>query len=121
VFCLRVRDNGFGMSPEMARRAFEPFFTTRTHVKAPGLGLTIVHGITLFHGGQVELASAEDKGTTVTLWLPALRREGAESLAASQTAAPRKKALLIAEDPLIKEVLRSWLAAHQLETESATN
>jgi CheY-like chemotaxis protein len=122
VFCVQVRDDGFGMTAEVARRAFEPFFTTRTHVKASGLGLTIVHGLVLFHGGQVELATAEDRGTTVTLWLPAVRMHGLESAGATTTApAGRKKALLIADDPLIREVLRSWLAEHQLETDAAAN
>jgi nitrogen-specific signal transduction histidine kinase/CheY-like chemotaxis protein len=122
VFCVDVSDNGFGMKGEVARRAFEPFFTTRTHEKAPGLGLTIVHGIVLFHGGQVELASAEDRGTTVTLWIPAARMHAADSLDAMKPASTaRKKALLVADDPLIKEVLRSWLAEHQLETDTATN
>jgi CheY-like chemotaxis protein len=120
VFCLTVSDNGFGMTPEVRGRAFEPFFTTRSQVKAAGLGLTLVHGITLFHGGQIELSSAEDRGTTVTLWVPATRVGGSDtSVVAKTQVAPKRKALLIADDPLIKEVLRSWLAAHDLETEHA--
>ncbi len=124
VFRVQVRDSGFGMKPEIAHHAFEPFFTTRTQVKAAGLGLTIVHGITLFHGGQVELASAEDQGTTVTLWLPATLRERPEGLESNPTSKPfamRKKALLIADDPLIKEVLRGWLASHELDIDNASN
>jgi hypothetical protein len=70
VYGLTVRDSGFGMSSSVAQRAFEPFFTTRTQIKAPGLGLTIVHSVALVHGGQVELRSAEEQGTTVTVWIP---------------------------------------------------
>jgi nitrogen-specific signal transduction histidine kinase len=124
IFCLKLRDSGFGMSPEVLRRAFEPFFTTRTGIKAAGLGLTIVHGITLFHGGQVELSSVEDQGSTVTLWLPASRSGSAdryENLLSSKTPVARRKALLLADDPLIKEVLRNWLNKCDLEVETAAS
>jgi hypothetical protein len=124
IFCLKLSDSGFGMSREVVRRAFEPFFTTRTGIKAPGLGLTIVHGITLFHGGQVELASTEDEGATVTLWLPASRLGSSDrylSLPSAKPSVVRRKALLIADDPLIKEVLRGWLNKCDLDVETAAS
>jgi nitrogen-specific signal transduction histidine kinase len=125
VFSLRVRDNGFGMNSEVVRRAFEPFFTTRTQVKAAGMGLTVVHGVALYHGGQVELESAEDRGTAVTVWIPArgFRAEDRISATSSHAVRPklRRRVLLIVDDPLIKEVLRDWLAIHDLETETAAD
>ncbi len=124
IFCLTLHDSGFGMSLETVRRAFEPFFTTRTGIKAPGLGLTIVHGITLFHGGQIHLSSVEDLGTTITIWLPASRNDSAEryeNLLSGKPATTRKKALLLADDPLIKEVLRGWLNRCDLDVETAAS
>jgi PAS domain S-box-containing protein len=73
-----VEDEGPGMDPEVARRAFEPFFTTRPGVGI-GLGLPIVQGIVERHGGKVALESAAGKGTKVTVTLPLRRaaRQGA--------------------------------------------
>jgi PAS domain S-box-containing protein len=68
-----VEDDGEGMSEEVSRRAFEPFFTTRTGIGI-GLGLPIVLGIVERHGGAVALETAPGKGTAVTVTLP-VRRE----------------------------------------------
>ncbi|GAO05287.1 signal transduction histidine-protein kinase AtoS [Anaeromyxobacter sp. PSR-1] len=67
---LTVADAGAGMPPEVAARAFEPFFTTRAGVGI-GLGLPIVQGIVERHGGSVSLTTAAGRGTTVTVRLPA--------------------------------------------------
>jgi PAS domain S-box-containing protein len=73
---LTVRDDGAGMAPDIAARAFEPFFTTRPGVGI-GLGLAIVQGIVARHGGTVELDTAPGRGTTVTVLLPASAGVGA--------------------------------------------
>ncbi len=71
---LVVEDDGAGMTPDVAARAFEPFFTTRGG-EGIGLGLPIVRGIVERHGGTVSLETAPGAGTKVTVRLPA-RREG---------------------------------------------
>jgi CheY-like chemotaxis protein len=123
VYELVLSDDGFGMTSEVADRAFDPFFTTRTIVKAAGLGLTIVHGVTQFHGGQVELQTEEHKGTRVTLWIPAGGVNAGDKLAAVGAGRPvlpqrKKRVLLVEDDPLIKEVLRSWLNRFELEVQT---
>jgi signal transduction histidine kinase len=70
---IAVEDEGEGMTPEAAARAFEPFFTTRPGVGI-GLGLAIVKGIVDRHGGAVAIESAAGKGTAVTVTLPVRRR-----------------------------------------------
>jgi two-component system, cell cycle sensor histidine kinase and response regulator CckA len=123
VYTLTVRDTGFGMSSGVAQRAFEPFFTTRTQIKAPGLGLTIVHSVALVHGGQVELRSAEEQGTTVTVWIPVNGFDARRAMGSGRTgrtgAGEKKKVLLIEDDPLVKEVLRDWLGRMGLEVHIA--
>ena len=65
---LVVQDEGAGMSPEVRERTFEPFFTTKA--RGTGLGLTICRRIAEVHGGDIELESEPDVGTTVTVTLP---------------------------------------------------
>lgn len=67
---LQVQDTGTGMPPDVQRRAFEPFFSTRTGDGAHGLGLSIVERTITAAGGAVWLESVEGQGTTVTLRLP---------------------------------------------------
>ncbi|MDK2954801.1 MAG: two-component system, NtrC family, sensor histidine kinase HydH [Desulfovibrionales bacterium] len=65
---LEVRDNGEGMSPETAAKAFEPFFTGRE--KGTGLGLAIVKAIVTALRGRVGLQTSPGEGTTVWVRLP---------------------------------------------------
>ncbi len=67
-FLVAVADDGEGMSAEVQERAFTPFFTTRED--GTGLGLPLVSRIVEQHGGSVEISSAPDEGTTVTLAFP---------------------------------------------------
>ena len=65
---IRVTDNGRGMNAEEREHALEPFFTTRG--QGTGLGLAIVHTIMQEHGGSIEIETAPDAGTTVSLLFP---------------------------------------------------
>jgi two-component system cell cycle sensor histidine kinase/response regulator CckA len=68
--CLSIEDDGKGMDEETRRRIFEPFFTT--HFIGRGLGMASVYGIITNHDGVVSVDSELGKGTTVTIYLPAL-------------------------------------------------
>jgi PAS domain S-box-containing protein len=64
-------DNGCGMSLDVRRRAFDPFFTTRRDQGGTGLGLHIVYSIVTNRlGGRLDLDSAPGKGTRVQIILP---------------------------------------------------
>ncbi len=65
---IRWRDNGVGMSEEVRHRAFEPFVTS--HTTGTGLGLAVVYSAVQEHGGMVDIVSAPNRGTTVTVELP---------------------------------------------------
>jgi signal transduction histidine kinase len=65
---LEVEDRGHGMSPDVRRRALDPFYTTRP--SGTGLGLPIVQRIVEAHGGWLGIESTEGLGTTVTLHFP---------------------------------------------------
>ena len=64
-------DDGCGMSDDVRRKAFDPFFTTRRDQGSTGLGLHIVHSIvTNYLGGRLHLDSEPGKGTKMQLILP---------------------------------------------------
>ena len=65
-------DSGNGISAENMSNVFQPYFTTKK--SGTGLGLLIIRRIIREHGGQIKLSSEEDKGTTVTLFLPRFSR-----------------------------------------------
>jgi PAS domain S-box-containing protein len=64
-------DNGCGMSPEIKRQAFDPFFTTRRDAGRTGLGLHIVHSlVTDSLGGRIVLETSPGEGTRIQIVLP---------------------------------------------------
>ncbi len=65
-------DTGGGISAEDMSNLFQPYFTTKK--TGTGLGLLIVRRIAREHGGEIEFASEEGKGTTVTMFLPRFTR-----------------------------------------------
>jgi signal transduction histidine kinase len=67
---IRIRDTGIGMSPEVCRRAFESFFTTKEIGKGTGLGLFISYNLIAEIDGTIEMKSELGKGTTVIVRIP---------------------------------------------------
>ncbi|MBN1761324.1 MAG: response regulator [Chitinispirillaceae bacterium] len=68
--CLKVHDTGVGMSPEVASRIFEPFYTTKPEGKGTGLGLAAVYGTISSHRGYIDVKSAAGVGTDFTILIP---------------------------------------------------
>lgn len=70
---VSVQDNGWGMSPAVVAKAFEPYFTTKPIGQGMGLGLSTVHGFVHQSGGFAIIDSRVGSGTTVSLFFPAVR------------------------------------------------
>jgi signal transduction histidine kinase len=73
-FTLAVADNGCGMPEAVRQNLFKPFYTTKP--EGTGLGLVICQKLVLAMNGFIEVASAPDQGTAVTVSLPLAPREG---------------------------------------------
>lgn len=69
---IRISDTGQGMDEETKRRVFEPFFTTKGLLHHTGLGLSIAYNTVKNHRGYITVESEIGKGTTFTIFLPAV-------------------------------------------------
>jgi PAS domain S-box-containing protein len=104
---LCVTDVGTGMEPEVAQRAFEPFFTTRPKGQGTGLGLATAYGAVTDAGGVIELDSEPGRGTTVRVCLPASTDQPvAVAPTASEPSAGNGESVLLVEDEdAVREVV----------------
>jgi signal transduction histidine kinase/CheY-like chemotaxis protein len=69
-------DTGVGIPPENVQNIFDPFFTTKEVGEGTGLGLSVSYGIVKAHGGDIEVESQVDKGTTFVIKLPLDKSKG---------------------------------------------
>jgi len=76
---LTITDSGSGMSREVAKRIFEPFFSTRTERGGTGLGLSIVKQIVEMHKGKIWMKSSgiPGEGSTFSFTLPVYEKNEA--------------------------------------------
>jgi CheY-like chemotaxis protein len=68
--CLMVKDTGYGISPEIINRIFDPYFTTKDVHKGSGMGLAVVHGIIKNHAGFITVDSKPGKGASFFVYFP---------------------------------------------------
>lgn len=69
-YLLAVSDDGMGMTEEVRRRVFEPFYQANDNKPGTGIGLSIVQSIVQVHQGKITVESQVDKGSTFTVVLP---------------------------------------------------
>jgi len=116
---VEVTDTGIGMDDETRRCCLEPFFSTKNHQGAKGLGLSHVYGIVQRHQGQIEIDTHPGKGTTMRLVFPALRSSSTDMIFPAVKAAPLPPLhiLCIDDEPAILDVLRLVLkdGGHRVE------
>ncbi len=121
---LRVRDTGSGIAPEHLSHIFEPFFTTKEPGKGTGLGLATVFGIVQQHGGWIEVASEDGRGSAFEVCLPALAGEEAGPAGGAGAGPPQggtETLLLVEDEAALREVARRVLEHHGYQVlEAAT-
>ncbi len=94
LVAITLRDNGIGMPPDVAQRAFDPFFTTSLGSGGTGLGLFTAHNaVTNVLGGTITLTSKPGEGTCFELRLPLVAPKEAGSAGVVVAAAVRSHQL----------------------------
>lgn len=73
---VMIHDSGSGIPAEIQEKIFEPFFSTKEEGRGTGLGLSICQGLVHSHGGEIEIKSSIDHGTSVIVKLPLVQTEG---------------------------------------------
>jgi signal transduction histidine kinase len=118
---VEVSDDGDGMADEVRAHCLEPFFTTKGE-RGTGLGMATVYGVVQRHQGNIDIRSAPDQGTAVTIWLPL------PPPAQPQQAAPRSaegrpsrslRVLLVEDEATIQEMMAACLMEDGHEVELA--
>ncbi|MCX8117548.1 MAG: PAS domain S-box protein [Desulfobacterota bacterium] len=116
---LALSDTGQGMTEEVRKKIFEPFFTTKPFTHS-GLGLSMAYGVIKRFGGEIEVMSEPQKGTTflISLRTDAVANPPEESAEAAMT--HRKARILVIEDePQVREILCRGLSAFQHQVTEA--
>lgn len=111
---IEIADTGSGMPPEVLRRLFTPFFTTKPLGVGTGLGLSICHGIISGFGGSIDVKSEVGKGTTFRISLPPARIElsdEARPVALPMSARRRGRILVVDDEPMIAKAVQRTLSS----------
>jgi len=123
--CICVRDEGQGMTPEVRRRATEPFFTTKG--PGTGLGLAMVHGFVQQSHGKLDIESTPGEGTLVRMVFRMAEQAAGDGDAQAGTRAdahddPRRRAcrvLVVEDNDDVRELAESMLQMADYEVLSA--
>ncbi|MEU4164784.1 response regulator [Actinoplanes sp. NPDC026670] len=111
--CVTVADTGCGMDEEIQRRAFEPFFTTRSTGQGTGLGLATVYGAVQEASGAIVIDSAPGAGTRITVYLPATPHPKPATEPDTTTSNPHRghgeRILVVEDDHDIRAITRRIL------------
>jgi PAS domain S-box-containing protein len=105
---LSIADTGRGMSDDVQKLVFEPFFTTRAAEGGSGLGLALAQEIVQRYGGRISLQSAEGVGTTFTLSFPAINAE-APGVSVFLPSLEPLRVLVVDDEPEVLDLVRAML------------
>jgi len=120
---IAVADTGVGMSSEVLKHIFAPFFTTKHRGRGTGLGLSVVHGIVMAYEGVLVVTSRPGAGSAFEVYLPLCDARPAVSAPATPVSAlrGRERVLIVDDEPMITDVLTTGLDRLGYETVAINN
>ena len=121
---LRATDTGIGMSPDVRRRIFEPFFSTKETGAGKGLGLATVYGIVLGARGGIVVDSEPGRGTTFDIYLPSVGQRPKEALTpetAVRLEGENRCVLVVDDEDGVRRIVQRILASNGYRVLVASN
>ncbi len=122
---LSIQDTGAGIDKAILPHIFEPFFTTKEKGKGTGLGLSTVYGIVQQNHGYIVVDSEPGKGTTFSIYFPALKGEAATGLpeptSSDNDRVCNEKILIVEDDPAVRELTKNVLSSKGYQVYIAKN
>jgi PAS domain S-box-containing protein len=107
---VEVQDDGVGIAADRVGRIFEPFYTTKPSGVGTGLGLAICQTIVAAHGGEIRVESAEGKGSTFRVLLPAAAPTAPAEARAAPAPERRSRVLVVDDEPFVLRTLERILS-----------
>jgi CheY-like chemotaxis protein len=123
VAVITVADTGVGMTPDVAERAFEPFFSTKKSGEGTGLGLAIVFGAVRNADGEISIESSPGSGSTFRIVLPSVLSpdDAVAEAAPSPPTGGTESILLVEDEAAIRSFASRILTRHGYDVVSADN
>jgi signal transduction histidine kinase/CheY-like chemotaxis protein len=115
---IRISDTGVGMSGEVKRRIFDPFFSTKGP-KGTGLGMSVAYGIVSRHRGNISIESELGRGTTCFLYLPATKLAEDPFSRTSPMEKQKIRILVIDDEDVIRDFLAEMFVTSGYEVDAA--
>jgi PAS domain S-box-containing protein len=106
---ISISDDGIGIDDKIIHKIFDPYFTTREN--ASGLGLTTAFAIVQKHGGHISVESVKGRGTTFTIYLPAIDDEITEdsTMVSTDQSGSLGIVLLLDDEEIVRESTKKVL------------
>ncbi len=108
---LSMQDPGPGMDATVRAHLFEPFFSTKPKEQGAGLGLAMVHGIVLQSGGRIAVSSEPGRGSTFTVYLPAIvdDERSLPEIPSASARGPAQTVLVVEDEDGLRSLLKRGL------------
>lgn len=120
---LTIADKGYGMSPEVMDKIFDPYFTTKGNGKGTGLGLSVVYGIVKEYGGDIKVYSEPEKGTVFNVYLPVVDKQVAakeDTTTCEESLQGTGTVMIVDDETQIVLVEQLYFTRHGYTTETFT-
>jgi PAS domain S-box-containing protein len=110
---VEVRDTGVGMTDEVQKHIFDPFYTTGRDRGRAGMGLSMAYGVVKNHSGGIHVESSPGEGSLFRIYLPAIAPQPVAAPEAAADPYPKgtETVLLVDDEPALREMAESMLCA----------